>query len=73
MTRPDPPRSAPSGLALLGLGLANACSLVAGMALGWFVDQRLGTAPVFVLVGMASGIVLGVFGTIVEIRRHIDG
>jgi F0F1-type ATP synthase assembly protein I len=60
-------------VALLGLGLATACCVVAGMALGWFLDRQLGTAPVFILLGLASGIVLGVFGTIIEVRRHLNG
>jgi F0F1-type ATP synthase assembly protein I len=63
----------PSLRGLLGLGLIIATCLVAGMAAGWFLDDWLGTAPVFVLVGTASGIVLGVFGTIIEVRRHLDG
>lgn len=70
----DPPtnrRPPPTAVTLLGLGIANACALVAGLALGWFVDHELGTAPVFLLVGLASGIVLGVVGTFVEIRRFL--
>ncbi|MFL6241279.1 MAG: AtpZ/AtpI family protein [Actinomycetes bacterium] len=63
----------PSLTGLLGLGLVIACSMTAGMAVGWFVDRWLGTAPVFVLLGLASGIVLGIFGTIIEVRRHLDG
>ncbi len=62
----------PSLRGLLGLGLIIATSLAIGMAAGWFLDDWLGTAPVFVLVGSASGIVLGVFGTIIEVRRHLD-
>ena len=57
---------------LLGLALIIATCLVLGMVVGWFLDNWLGTTPVFVLVGSASGIVLGVFGTIVEVRRHLD-
>jgi F0F1-type ATP synthase assembly protein I len=61
-----------SGLALAGLGFAVACALVAGLALGWFLDDRLGTAPVFILVGMASGILLGVLGAYREMRRYLS-
>jgi F0F1-type ATP synthase assembly protein I len=61
-----------SGLGLAGLGLAVACCLVAGLALGWFLDDRLGTAPVFILVGMASGILLGVLGSYREMRRYLS-
>lgn len=62
---------APHPVALLGLGLANAASLVAGLALGWFIDDQLGTEPVFVLLGIISGILLGVLGTFVQVRRYL--
>jgi membrane associated rhomboid family serine protease len=58
---------------LLGLGLIIATCLTVGLVGGGFLDHWLGTAPVFVLLGGASGIVLGVFGTIIEVRRHLDG
>lgn len=57
---------------LAGLGLANAGSLAAGLALGHFLDVRFGTAPVFVLVGMAAGLALGVVGSFLEIRRYLQ-
>jgi F0F1-type ATP synthase assembly protein I len=73
---PRPPRDegpvGPNPLALLGLGFAVAACVAGGMALGWFVDQQLGTAPVFILLGLASGIVLGVFGAIIEVRRNLN-
>ena len=70
----QPARERPqlSGLGLAGLGLAVACCLVAGLALGWFLDDQLGTAPVFILVGMASGILLGVLGSYREMRRYLS-
>jgi hypothetical protein len=57
---------------LVGLGLANACSLAAGLALGHYLDGRFGTAPVLVLVGMASGLALGAVGSFLEIRRYLQ-
>jgi F0F1-type ATP synthase assembly protein I len=71
--RDDGASAGPNPLALLGLGFAAAVCVAGGMALGWFLDRQLGTAPVFILLGLASGIVLGVFGTIVEVRRHLNG
>ncbi|MDQ1688187.1 MAG: putative F0F1-ATPase subunit Ca2+/Mg2+ transporter [Frankiaceae bacterium] len=70
--QPTQPRPQLTGLGLAGMGLAVACCLVAGMALGWFLDHQLGTAPVFVLVGMASGIVLGVLGSYRQMRRYLS-
>jgi F0F1-type ATP synthase assembly protein I len=63
----------PNPLALLGLGFATAACVAAGLALGWFLDHWWGTAPVFLLLGLASGIVLGILGTIIEVRRHLNG
>jgi F0F1-type ATP synthase assembly protein I len=71
--RRDREPAPPNPVALLGLGFVIAACVAAGMALGWFLDRQLGTAPVFILLGLASGIVLGVFGTIVEVRRHLNG
>lgn len=56
---------------LAGLGLANACSLAAGLFLGHVLDGQLGTGPVFVLLGIASGLLLGVVGSFLEIRRYL--
>ena len=70
--QPDPGRRSLSLGTLAGLGLANALSLAAGLALGHVVDGWLGTAPVMVLVGMAFGLALGVVGSVLEIRRYLQ-
>ena len=57
---------------LAGLGLANACSLVLGLVVGRLLDGHFGTAPVFVLVGLASGLALGAVGSFLEIRRYLQ-
>jgi F0F1-type ATP synthase assembly protein I len=76
---PDPKSDQPSSgkpplslATLAGLGLANACSLGAGLALGHLADSQLDTSPVFVLVGMASGLVLGAVGSFLEVRRYLQ-
>lgn len=68
---PPPPRRL-TGVGLLGLGTATAACLVVGLLLGHAVDQRFGTAPAGVLVGLVSGIVLGILGSVFEIRRYLD-
>jgi F0F1-type ATP synthase assembly protein I len=50
-------RNGPELTTLLGLGAATAGILLGGLGLGWLVDQRAGTLPVFTLVGLALGIV----------------
>jgi hypothetical protein len=61
-----------TGAGLLGLGTANAACLLLGMLLGHLADLHFGSAPAGVLVGMASGIVVGILGTALEIRRYLD-
>jgi len=71
----DPGPSEPRGLTgsgLLGLGVANAACLVVGLVLGHLADRHFGSAPAGVLVGAASGIVLGILGTALEIRRYLN-
>ena len=63
---PQPPQ-----LGLAGLGFANAVCLGAGLFLGHVADARFGTAPVLVLVGLVSGLGLGVGGSFLQIRRYL--
>ena len=70
----EPPVSAGSPISLstlAGLGLANACSLAAGLALGHYLDGRLDTGPVFVLIGIVAGLAFGLTGSILTIRRYL--
>lgn len=72
---PGPPVSGRPALSLstlVGLGLANACSLAAGLLLGHYLDGQFGTAPLLVLLGIASGLVLGAVGSFLEIRRYLQ-
>ena len=70
--QPAPGGSSFSLSTLAGLGLANACSLAAGLALGHYLDGRLDTGPVFVLIGIAAGLALGLVGSIVQIRKYLN-
>jgi F0F1-type ATP synthase assembly protein I len=59
----------PGIMQFAGLGLLNAICLGAGLTAGWFVDQALGTLPVFLFVGLVGGIGLGVYATRSELKR----
>ena len=48
-------RAGTGGLAAVGLGVQFAASLVAFYYLGQWLDRRLGTAPVFLLVCVLAG------------------
>lgn len=70
--RPDPGKPSLSLSTLAGLGLANAVSLAAGLALGHYLDGRLDSGPVFVLIGIAVGLAVGVIGSTLQIRRFLS-
>ncbi len=52
-----------------GLGVMNALCWLGGLAAGWFVDQALGTLPIFLFVGLVAGIALGVWASRTELKR----
>jgi F0F1-type ATP synthase assembly protein I len=56
---------------LLSIGAVAAGVLVAGLALGWWVDGLLATSPIFVLVGIALGVAGGIWHTVVALRRYL--
>jgi F0F1-type ATP synthase assembly protein I len=56
------------GRDLLGLGGLLVAAVVGGTLLGLLVDQLAGTSPVFVLVGVALGIVAAGVGFWVRVR-----
>lgn len=56
---------------LLSFGMATAACLVAGLALGWFVDAALDTLPVFTLVGLALGIVVTCLYVYAKLEKYL--
>jgi F0F1-type ATP synthase assembly protein I len=52
--------------------MASAVCLGLGLLLGHLADVHFDSAPVGVLVGMASGILLAILGTALEIRRYLN-
>jgi F0F1-type ATP synthase assembly protein I len=64
----------PQGLtwsSLLSIGAVSALILVAGLALGWWLDSLLHTSPIFVLVGIAVGLATGFSYTFVQLRSFL--
>ena len=60
----------PGPMAYAGIGMLNAICLLGGGALGWLIDHSLGTLPLFLLLGLVVGIVVGALGTRAELRRY---
>lgn len=61
----------PSPFVFLGLGSLNAVSWLTGFLLGWFADDRLHTAPLFVVLGLLAGVGLGAVASYKEVRRYL--
>ncbi|MGH3357112.1 MAG: AtpZ/AtpI family protein [Nocardioidaceae bacterium] len=58
---------------LIGLGGLLVGSVVAGLVVGLLLDEALGTSPVFVLAGIALGIVGSAVGFWVKVRDALRG
>ncbi len=64
-------RKEPNLGTLLGLGSTAVAFLIGGMAIGWFVDSRIGTFPVIALAGLGLGIAGACVYTFVELKRFL--
>jgi F0F1-type ATP synthase assembly protein I len=61
------------GRDLIGLGGMLAGAVIAGLVLGYLVDEAAGTAPVGVLVGIGLGILAACVGFVVRVRAALRG
>jgi F0F1-type ATP synthase assembly protein I len=61
------------GRDLAGLGGLLAGSVIAGMVIGYLVDDATGSSPVGVLVGIGVGIVAGAVGFWLKVRAALRG
>ena len=64
-------RPSPGIVVFAGLGLLNAVCLLAGIGLGWVLDRALGSIPLFMMVGLLGGIVVGGLATRRELKRYL--
>jgi F0F1-type ATP synthase assembly protein I len=62
----------PTWSALLGIGITCAVILALGVGVGWLVDAQLGSSPIFLLVGLAAGLVGVVSYTVVQFRKYLN-
>jgi F0F1-type ATP synthase assembly protein I len=67
----DPPSAGLRGRDLLELGGLLVGAVVGGLVIGLLVDQAAGTSPIFVLVGIALGIVVGGIGFWLRVRAAL--
>jgi ATP synthase protein I len=57
---------------LLGMGAATAAILIVGLGVGWLVDNLANTSPIFLLIGVALGILGAVSFSVVKFRTYLD-
>jgi F0F1-type ATP synthase assembly protein I len=64
-------RNGPDLATLLGLGAAIAAILLAGLGLGWLVDELVDTRPVFTLGGLALGIIATCYYIYAKLNQYL--
>jgi F0F1-type ATP synthase assembly protein I len=57
---------------LLGMGIVTAAVLVAGLGIGWLIDDLAGTTPIFIMVGLALGIVGAGSYIVTKFRTYLN-
>ena len=62
----------PRTLRLLGLGWYIAFCLVAGIVGGLWLDQQLGLKPLFLLLGLALGLIAAFYGTLRMLATSVE-
>ncbi len=72
----SPPRRRPGGWGRLAemtsIGLVLPSSIIVGLAIGWFLDRWLGTAPWLLLTFMVLGIASGFLSLFRELKKLQD-
>jgi F0F1-type ATP synthase assembly protein I len=71
MTEPSRYGAGRVALTLAYVGSINVVCILAGMAAGWGLDTLVGTTPLFIVVGLALGILGGVVATIRVVRDYL--
>ena len=65
------PKPLPGAFAFLGMGLAAAVCIGVFLVLGILLDHALGTAPAFLLVGLALGVAGAAMSVVRQIRTYL--
>jgi F0F1-type ATP synthase assembly protein I len=60
-----------TAFALAGVGMTLAVAALSGAALGWFIDSKLDTTPIGILVGLVLGLACGIAAIWREVRTYL--
>ena len=66
------PGDQPTWSSLLGVGIACALLVSAGLGLGWLVDDQLKTMPIFILTGLVLGLAGAGTYLVVQFRKYVS-
>jgi F0F1-type ATP synthase assembly protein I len=61
----------PSPRQLIGVGANIVGFVVLGLVLGWFLDDRLDTSPLCILIGLGVGVLGAVVSSILQFRTFM--
>jgi F0F1-type ATP synthase assembly protein I len=61
----------PSPRQLIGVGANIVGFVVLGLVLGWFLDDRLDTSPLCILIGLAVGVLGAVVSAVMHFRSFL--
>jgi F0F1-type ATP synthase assembly protein I len=67
----DDAKASPGWQELLGMGVVIAAVIAVGTGLGWVVDVLVNTVPIFLMIGLALGIVGAVAYTVSQFRKYL--
>ncbi len=65
---PKGPKPLPGGFAFLNMGFAAAVMVALGVLLGLWLDSRFHTSPLFLLIGLALGLLMAAMSVIKQIK-----
>lgn len=54
---------------MLSLGSGVAGLVIGGLAVGWFLDSRIGSSPLITFIGLAAGIIAACLYTYTEMKK----
>ncbi len=67
----EPVKPLPGAMAFVGLGTTVAGCVAVGVGGGIALDARLGTSPLFLVIGLVLGLAAAVATVVAQVRRFL--
>ena len=62
---------APRAGQLIGMGSSIVGFVVLGLVFGWWADNAFDTTPVFILIGLALGVLGAIVSSVMQFRTYM--